>query len=83
MSTKAKERLTSLDTYRGITLALLVLEATRWDWVHVAAHAHPESGFWKFVEHHFSHVAWAGAGISSRAMARSAVSSTAAEGARP
>jgi len=58
-----KQRLTSLDTYRGLVLALLCLEATRWDWVHVAAHAYPESRFWAFMEHHFSHVAWVGCSL--------------------
>ena len=58
-----KQRLVSLDTYRGLTLALLCLEATNYDWVHTIAHAYPKSGFWAFMEHHFSHVAWAGAGL--------------------
>lgn len=58
-----KQRLTSLDTYRGLVLALLCLEATRWDWVHIAASAHEGSGVWAFIEHHFSHVSWVGAGL--------------------
>jgi len=58
--TRADGRLLSLDTYRGLVLLLLCLEAPNWDWHHKLAHAYPENGFVQWIAHHTGHIEWAG-----------------------
>src|SRR6266566_138773 len=50
-------RLTSLDAYRGFVMFLMMAEVLRCCRV---ASALPESGFWKLLCHHKSHVEWIG-----------------------
>src|SRR3989454_2173736 len=54
------QRLASLDAYRGFVMFLMMAEALRL--CRVAA-ALPESGFWKFLCHHQSHVEWIGCSL--------------------
>src|SRR5437773_10772614 len=54
------ERLTSLDAYRGFLMFLMMAEVLRC--CRVAA-ALPESGLWKFLCHHQSHVEWIGCSL--------------------
>src|SRR5213079_1997443 len=53
-------RLASLDAYRGFVMFLMMAEVLRL--CRVAA-ALPESGFWKFLCHHQSHVEWYGCSL--------------------
>src|SRR6267143_282517 len=53
-------RLTSLDAYRGFVMFLMMAEVLRFGRV---ASALPESGFWKFLAHHQSHVEWIGCSL--------------------
>jgi len=53
-------RLTSLDAYRGLVMFLMMGEVFRCCRV---AQALPESGFWKFLCHHQSHVEWIGCSL--------------------
>ena len=53
-------RLTSLDAYRGLVMFLMVAEVLRC--CRVAA-AVPESGLWRFLCHHQSHVEWIGCSL--------------------
>jgi heparan-alpha-glucosaminide N-acetyltransferase len=53
-------RLASLDAYRGLVMLLMMGEVLRL--CRVAA-ALPESGFWKFLCHHQSHVEWVGCSL--------------------
>ncbi len=53
-------RLVSLDTYRGLVLALLCIEGPRWGWQEAIVEAYPRSGFWQFIAHQTEHIAWAG-----------------------
>src|SRR5438128_492660 len=53
-------RLTSVDAYRGFVMFLMMAEVLRC--CRVAA-AMPESGFWKFLCHHQSHVEWIGCSL--------------------
>ena len=53
-------RLTSLDAYRGFVMFLMMAEVLRC--CRVAA-ALPESGLWKFLCHHQSHVEWIGCSL--------------------
>ena len=53
-------RLTSVDAYRGFVMFLMMAEVLRC--CRVAA-ALPESGFWKFLCHHQSHVEWIGCSL--------------------
>ena len=53
-------RLTSLDAYRGFVMLLMMGEVLRFCRV---ASAIPESGFWKFLCHHQSHVEWIGCSL--------------------
>src|SRR5213079_2874880 len=53
-------RLASLDAYRGFVMFLMMAEVLRL--CRVAA-ALPESGFWKLLCHHQSHVEWIGCSL--------------------
>src|SRR5437667_12712541 len=53
-------RLTSLDAYRGFVMFLMMAEVLRCCRV---ASALPESGFWKLLCHHQSHVEWIGCSL--------------------
>jgi heparan-alpha-glucosaminide N-acetyltransferase len=52
-----KERLVSLDAYRG---AIMLLMASSGFGLVQVAQQFPESGFWKFLGHQVDHVPWAG-----------------------
>jgi len=54
------QRLTSLDVYRGFVMFLMMGEVFHFCRV---ARALPESGFWKFLCHHQSHVEWIGCSL--------------------
>jgi heparan-alpha-glucosaminide N-acetyltransferase len=54
------QRLTSLDAYRGFVMLLMMAEVLRFSAV---AAALPASGFWQFLAHHQSHVAWVGCSL--------------------
>ncbi len=56
----APGRLASLDAYRGFVMLLMMGEVLAFQSV---AAALPESGFWKFLAHHQSHVAWIGCSL--------------------
>jgi heparan-alpha-glucosaminide N-acetyltransferase len=56
----APARLTSLDAYRGLVMFLMMAEVLRLSRV---AKAIPDSGFWQFLAHHQSHVAWIGCSL--------------------
>jgi heparan-alpha-glucosaminide N-acetyltransferase len=51
-------RLASMDAYRGFVMFLMMAEVLRLSRVAAAV---PESGFWKFVAWHQTHVEWIGA----------------------
>jgi heparan-alpha-glucosaminide N-acetyltransferase len=53
-------RLTSMDAYRGLVMLLIMGEVLHFCRV---ARALPESGFWKFLCHHQSHVSWIGCSL--------------------
>jgi len=53
-------RLGSIDAYRGLVMFLMMGEALRFCRVSSAL---PESGFWKFLCHHQSHVEWIGCSL--------------------
>ncbi len=53
-------RLASLDVYRGFVMFLMMAEVLRLSRV---ARALPESGFWKWVAWHQSHVEWVGCSL--------------------
>jgi len=53
-------RLTSLDAYRGFVMFLMLGEVFHFCRVSAAL---PDSGFWKFLCHHQSHVAWIGCSL--------------------
>jgi heparan-alpha-glucosaminide N-acetyltransferase len=53
-------RLVSLDAYRGFVMFLMMAEVL--DFARVAE-AKPDSGFWQFLAHHQSHVAWIGCSL--------------------
>ena len=56
----AEGRLTSMDAYRGFVMFLMMAEVLRLS--RVAARL-PESGFWKFLAWHQSHVEWVGCSL--------------------
>ena len=56
----ADSRLTSIDAYRGFVMFLMMAEVLRLSRV---ARALPESGFWKFLSWHQSHVEWVGCSL--------------------
>ncbi len=53
-------RLGSIDAYRGFVMFLMMAEVLR---LRNVARALPESGFWKFLAFHQSHVEWVGASL--------------------
>ena len=53
----ASPRLASVDAYRGLVMFLMMAEVLK---LHRVAAALPESGIWKFLAHHQSHVEWVG-----------------------
>ena len=53
-------RLTSMDAYRGFVMFLMMAEVLRLSRV---ARAVPESGLWKFLSWHQSHVEWLGCSL--------------------
>jgi predicted acyltransferase len=53
-------RLGSIDAYRGFVMLLMMAEVLR---LRKVAQALPESGFWRFLAHHQSHVEWVGASL--------------------
>ena len=53
-------RLTSVDAFRGFVMFLMMAEVLK---LHRVAVALPESGFWKFLAHHQSHVEWIGCSL--------------------
>jgi heparan-alpha-glucosaminide N-acetyltransferase len=53
-------RLTSMDAYRGLVMFLMMAEVLHLSRV---ARAVPESGFWKFLGWHQSHVEWVGCSL--------------------
>jgi len=54
------ERLTSVDAYRGLVMLLMMAEVLRFSRV---ADALPQSGFWRFLDYHQSHVEWIGCSL--------------------
>ena len=59
-STNIPARLSSIDTYRGLVMFLMMAEVLSLGKV---AQAMPESGFWRFLAHHQSHVEWIGCSL--------------------
>src|ERR1041385_3873602 len=59
-ATPSSTRLTSVDAYRGFVMFLMMAEVLHLSRV---AAALPESGFWKFLAYHQSHVAWIGCSL--------------------
>lgn len=53
-------RLASIDAYRGLVMLLMMAEVLSFCAV---SQALPDSGFWKFLCHHQSHVAWVGCSL--------------------
>ncbi|HUR57904.1 MAG TPA: hypothetical protein VM029_09355, partial [Opitutaceae bacterium] len=53
-------RLTSIDAYRGFVMFLMMAEVLKLSRV---AQSVPESGFWKFLSFHQSHVEWVGCSL--------------------
>src|SRR5688500_10677039 len=53
-------RAASLDAYRGLVMFLMMAELLRLPRV---AEAVPESGFWRFLSFHQSHVEWVGCSL--------------------
>jgi predicted acyltransferase len=56
----APARLVSMDAYRGLVMFLMMGEVLSLSQV---ARSLPESGFWKFLAHHQSHVEWIGCSL--------------------
>ena len=54
------ERVTSVDTYRGFVMFLMMAEVLDFGRV---AKAFPESSFWAFMHYHQSHVPWIGCSL--------------------
>lgn len=54
------QRLGSMDAYRGFVMLLMMGEVLEFSHV---SRALPESGFWKFLSWHQSHVAWVGCSL--------------------
>lgn len=59
----SQDRLLSLDMYRGLVLALILLEAANYGWQHTIADAFPDSGLARFVGNQASHVIWTGCSL--------------------
>ena len=58
--TAGPARLTSMDAYRGFVMFLMMAEVLHMGRV---ASAFPDSGFWKFLDFHTSHVDWVGCSL--------------------
>ncbi|MEO2011613.1 MAG: hypothetical protein ABGX22_23270, partial [Pirellulaceae bacterium] len=58
--TTPRERIGSIDAYRGLVMFLMMAEV-----LHLAqvARAFPESGVWQFLGYHQSHVPWLGCSL--------------------
>lgn len=56
----ALQRNVSLDAFRGFVMALMMAEVLRLSGV---ARAYPDSGFWRFLAFHQTHVEWAGCSL--------------------
>ncbi|MBI5689738.1 MAG: DUF5009 domain-containing protein [Verrucomicrobia bacterium] len=56
----SSSRLGSIDVYRGLVMFLMMAEVLR---LRRVAQALPESGVWKFLSWHQSHVEWVGASL--------------------
>ena len=56
----AHGRLSSIDSYRGLVMLLMMAEVLSF-WK--VAQATPESGFWRFLAHNQSHVEWVGCSL--------------------
>lgn len=56
----APGRLASIDAYRGLVMFLIMAEVLEFGHV---SRAVPDSGFWRFLAHHQSHVSWAGCSL--------------------
>jgi predicted acyltransferase len=54
------QRMMALDAYRGFVMFLMMAEVLRFSTVAAALLA---SGFWQFLAHHQSHVAWVGCSL--------------------
>src|SRR5215475_8459662 len=54
------QRLASIDAYRGFVMLLMMAEALRLCAVSAAL---PDSGFWRFLCYHQSHVEWVGCSL--------------------
>jgi predicted acyltransferase len=54
------QRVASVDAYRGLVMLLMMGEVLRLGRV---ADAKPDSGFWRFLAHHQSHVPWIGCSL--------------------
>lgn len=50
----------SMDAYRGFVMVLMAAEILKFEQLH---EAFTDSGFWAFLAHHQSHVAWAGCSL--------------------
>src|SRR5689334_25442382 len=59
-SLAAPPRLGSIDAYRGFVMFLMMAEILR---LAAVAAKVPESGFWKFLAYHQTHVTWAGCSL--------------------
>src|ERR1700720_471869 len=59
-STPAVARVGSVDAYRGFVMFLMMAEVLRLSQV---ARALPDSGFWRFLAYHQTHVEWAGCSL--------------------
>ena len=60
---KKSTRLLSLDTYRGLVLLLLCIEAPLWAWWTPIQEAFPNSAFWEAITFHGQHVTWVGCAV--------------------
>jgi predicted acyltransferase len=54
---RKRQRLASMDAYRGFVMLLMAGEMLRF---HAMSRALPDSGFWRFLAHHQDHVQWRG-----------------------
>ncbi|HEY5912062.1 MAG TPA: DUF5009 domain-containing protein, partial [Verrucomicrobiae bacterium] len=58
--TPSVPRLGSIDAYRGLVMLLMMAEVLSFSRV---SQAIPDSGFWRFLTHHQSHVPWIGCSL--------------------
>ena len=57
---QSSSRLASIDAYRGLVMLLMMGEVLR---LCAVSRAVPDSGFWKLLCHHQSHVEWVGCSL--------------------